>query len=136
MGCGKVSSLSKRVWARKKKAPLPPLLEDSGPTASPSSQKRGHSCTLLCGASELVACLTACKHGSCSRSQSWLCRLSVTADLCADTSSGINQAYQRDSCLFSCYKHPPRSLLALHLHADYLQASGLGVSLFTLLLRV
>lgn len=31
----------------------------------------------------------------------------VIADLCVDTSFGINQAYQRDSCLFTCYKHLP-----------------------------
>lgn len=44
---------------------------------------------------------------SCSGSPSWLCCLSVTADLCAEPPVGINQAYQRDSCLFTCYKHLP-----------------------------
>lgn len=95
----------------KKQPKRHPLLpEDSGLTTSSSPPKRQHCYTLLWGTS--VACLTycihrCCKHGSCSRSRSWLCRLSVIADLCADTSFGINQAYQGDRCLFTCYKHLP-----------------------------
>lgn len=72
----------------------PPLLEGSGLTTSCYL-----CCMLLWGAPEVGARLRrCCEHVSCSRSQSWLSRLSVIADLCADTLFGINQAYQSDSC--------------------------------------
>lgn len=137
MGCRKLSSLSKSVWARKKKSQNPPLLEHSGLSSS-SPQKRYHCYTLPGCTSEVVACLTyclhrCCKHASCSRSQSWLRRLSVIADLCAATTFGINQAYQRDSCLFTCYKHLPAPSLC-SISAQIIYRHPASVSLFTLLL--
>lgn len=79
----------------------PPLPEDSGLTTSSSSPKmlslldvalRSPEVALTC---RIHRC---CNHISCSRSQSWLSRLSVIADLCSDTLFGINQAYQSDGC--------------------------------------
>lgn len=43
----------------------------------------------------------------CSRSQGWLSRLPDMVDLYADMSLRINQAYQSDNRLLTCYKHLP-----------------------------
>lgn len=86
----------------------------------------------------LVISLTSCMHHcykqvSCRRSWGQLSRLSGVVDLYADMSFRINQAYQSDRCLFTCYKHLPRLALLLLLLADYLQGSSLHTQvLFTL----
>lgn len=57
----------------------------------------------------LTYCMQHCyKQVSCSRVWGWRSRLSGSVELCADMSFRINQAYQSDRCLSTCYKHLPR----------------------------
>lgn len=48
--------------------------------------------------------------------------VSSWVELCADMSFRINQAYQSDRCLSTCYKHLPRHRSC---YSDYLQGSSL-----------
>lgn len=48
------------------------------------------------------------KQVSCSGVWGWQSRLSSRVELCADMPFRINQAYQSDRCLSTCYKHLPR----------------------------
>lgn len=57
----------------------------------------------------LAYCKLHCyKQVSCSWAWVWWSGLSCRAELCADMSLRINQAYQSDRCLSTCYKHLPR----------------------------